>query len=243
MPASAKKLKLLKEINEQAPGQSDEDAEVTGIGSDQSVNDYGQLPDENTVQQPYSDVSIEKNFSVELVTQMPNIIASDSVDNSSEEKSFFCLSYGPFTEQQQALELMDWFTEREVTVNERIEKEHSDQLFWIYLSPQESKENAIHAVEELKKKGIKDYRLINTGDLKNAISLGLFSTQVTVNKRINELKNKGYQPIVVPYRNAKQIYWLDVKVERQSNIFAGLFDSEPSRFNSIPVSCSEIALL
>ena len=131
----------------------------------------------------------------------------------------------------------------DITVNERVERDTDNQLFWIYLSPQESEESAILAVEELKKKGIKDYRLINTGDLKNAISLGLFSTQATVNKRINELKSKGYQPIVVPYRETRQIYWLDVRLVRQHDLFTEIFDSEPSRFNSIPVSCSEIALL
>ena len=85
--------------------------------------------------------------------------------------------------------------------------------------------------------------MISSGDLRNAISLGLFSTQAIVNKRLNELKSKGYQPIVVPYHNAKVIYWVDVKLMGQQNLLNDLFTEYPSRFNSIPMNCSEIALL
>ncbi|MEE9551673.1 MAG: SPOR domain-containing protein, partial [Gammaproteobacteria bacterium] len=117
------------------------------------------------------------------------------------------------------------------------------QLFWIYLAPLKSRESAVAAIEDLKKKGIRDFRLINTGDLRNAISLGLFSTQAAVNRRLNELKNKGYQAIIIPYRDAKVIYWIDVKLVNQQNVLNDMLTDVPSRFNSVPVNCSEIALL
>ena len=100
----------------------------------------------------------------------------------------------------------------------------------------------MQAIEDLKSKGVSDYRLIETGDLRNAISLGLYSTQASVNKRLNELKNKGYQPVVVPYRDANAIYWLDVKLAGQQDILNKMFTEYPARYNSVPVKCSEIAL-
>ena len=101
VPATAKELKLLKEIRSETTIQTGDDAE-----SQQYVNESGLSDTESATQQPYSDVSIEKDFAGELVTQMPNIIASDAVDIPLEEESFFCFSYGPFTEQKQVEELM-----------------------------------------------------------------------------------------------------------------------------------------
>ena len=137
---------------------------------------------------------------------------------------------------------MAWFNERRVVVQQRLETGQENQLFWIYLKPQATRDSAMQAIEDLKSKGITDYRLIETGDLRNAISLGLFSTQASVNRRLNELKNKGYQPVVIPYRDANTIYWLDVKLTDQQDILNQMFTEYPARYNSVPMQCGEIAL-
>jgi hypothetical protein len=176
-----------------------------------------------------------------LVTHLPDISAPGIPDEIKPER-IMCFSYGPFTDNRQTEDLMTWFQQQSVAVQQRLETEKDNQLFWIYLKPQASRDSAIQAIEDLKSKGITDYRLIETGDLRNAISLGLFSTQASVNRRLNELKNKGYQPVVVPYRDAKAIYWIDVKLTDQQDVLTRMFTEYPSRHNSIPVQCSEIAL-
>ena len=100
----------------------------------------------------------------------------------------------------------------------------------------------MQAMADLESKGVKDLRLIEIGNMQNAISLGLFSTQASVNKRLNELKNKGYQPVVIPYRDADAIYWVDVRLQGQQDVLNDMFTGFPARFNSVPVNCGEIAL-
>ena len=205
-----------------------------------SGSDYNATADDS-LGQLTDDVMIEKEFSTDLVSKLPEISA-DGIEKENNTDPL-CFTYGPFPAIEQADELVDWFKERSILVNQRTEGEKEKQLFWIYLAPKDSRESAIAAIEDLKSKGVRDFRLINSGDLLNAISLGLFSTQASVNKRLNELKSKGYQPIVVPYHQAEEIFWVDVKVTDTQNLLNELFTDFPSRFNSIPMSCAEIALL
>ncbi len=256
IPADARKLALLRELatlppskhsrNESDENEVVEESITTGqedllTESDQSAED-DQGDKLTDLEQPAADVMIEEEFVKDLVTSLPDI----SIPGIPEKTQFareLCFSYGPFPDDHQTKDLMVWFEARQVSVQQRLEKEKEHQLFWIYLAPQVSRDSAIEAIEELKNKGIKDYRLIETGNLQNAISLGLFSTQASVNKRLNELKNMGYQPIIVPYRDAKAIYWVDVKLINQQNLLTDMFSDFPARFNSVPVKCDEIALL
>ena len=100
------------------------------------------------------------------------------------------------------------------------------------------------AIADSKGKGVQDYKFINKGNLQNAISLGLFSTQSAVNRRLKELKNIGYQPIMVPYHKPDLIIWVDAKVDTkditEGNILTEFINGYPSQFNSIPVKCEDL---
>jgi len=240
IPNNVKQLVFLREL-ESPPELRNQP--ILNDESDAGDIDVNSLTDQSgSNDQLTDDVMIEEKFSGNLVRNLPDISAK-RISQDEESAEALCFSYGPFPANEQAKNLKQWFEQKEILVNQRTDNGQAKQLFWIYLAPQKSRENAIAAIKDLKSKGIKDYRLISSGDLRNAISLGLFSTQAIVNKRLNELKSKGYQPIVVPYHNAKVIYWVDVKLMGQQNLLNDLFTEYPSRFNSIPMNCSEIALL
>ena len=112
----------------------------------------------------------------------------------------------------------------------------------MYLAPQDSRAQAVAALNDLKNKGVRDIRLISGGDLLNAISLGVFSSQAAVNRRLNELQTKGYTAVAVPYSGAKNLYWFDVAVIQNSDYVYELFTGLPARFKARPVNCNEIAM-
>lgn len=231
IPPHVKKLVLLKELpSPPAPRSAQEEKKEDTVAEGEEVMRADAAPS--------IDVMIEEKFAQELVAQLPDISVAEPVDTPEA----MCFSFGPFPDDQQGQDLKAWFEGRQVFVQQRPEKDRENQLFWIYLAPQDSLGGAMQAIEDLKEKGIQDYRLNETGDLRHAISLGLFSTQASVNKRLNELKDKGYRPIVVPYRKVNLIYWIDVKLINQQNILNQMFIDYPSRYNSVPVACSEIAM-
>jgi len=153
-----------------------------------------------------------------------------------------CYTYGPIPSQEESSLFSKWLNDRNIRYKERQTDEQGKQLFWIYLAPRESHEKAVAAIKDLRQKGVKDVRLIKEGDLLNAISLGLFSSQAAVNRRLNEIKTKGYQSVVVPYSNGKKIYWFDVAVVQNSDYVNELFSGFPARFKALPVECNTIAM-
>lgn len=166
---------------------------------------------------------------------------TDLLFNPEPEKRV-CYTYGPIPSQEESNLFSKWLDDRNIQYEQRQTDEQGKQLFWIYLAPRESHEKAVAAINDLKQKGVKDVRLIREGDLLNAISLGLFSSQAAVNRRLNEIKTKGYQSVVVPYLDGKKVYWFDVAVVQNSDYVNELFSGFPARFKALPIECNTIAM-
>ncbi len=252
VPANVQKLVLLEEL-ENLPGATpvisssvaDENETRNEIKGEGTVEGGVEFPGEkdsllqNIVSMmDQGDVMIEKKLIEELVSSPPEFTTNHAQE--PEEERMLCVSFGPFAESYQASELSNWLKKNEIQTKQRTESDRKDQLFWIYLSPSESKDEAIAAIEELRGKGIHDYKLIDKGNLQNAISLGLFSNQAAANRRLNELKNIGYLPIMVPYHKTQSIIWVDAKLDKQEDTLTDFFNGYPSRFNLVPVKCEKL---
>jgi hypothetical protein len=215
VPVSAQNLKLLAEL----PVPPEPRTIDTGV-------------DELAVAAPAEpDLPVEG----ELVTDLPDI---DLTETDNALVTYHCFRYGPLMDEDQMQTLQQWFTTRNATAESSYVEEQGKQLFWIYLAPQPSRENAMAVLEEMQKKGIGDFRLINRGDLQNAISLGLFSSREAVNARLEELKEKGYVPVVVPYADVKRVYTLDVQFADTSGLLAQIGNAYPARYESTAVPCN-----
>lgn len=159
-----------------------------------------------------------------------------------EPEKRICYTYGPIPNQEESNLFSKWLDDRNIQYEQRQTDEQGKQLFWVYLAQRESHEKAVAAIKDLRQKGVKDVRLIRQGDLLNAISLGLFSSQAAVNRRLSEIKTKGYQSVVVPYSDGKTVYWFDVAVVQNSDYVNELFSGFPARFKALPVECNTIAM-
>jgi len=250
VPGDVQKLELLEEfIDSSDPTTSASSLKLDGNVDESVVEGENELSnvEDSSLQNIISmmdlgNVMIEKNLIDELIVGVPEL--ETNFVQEPEQDKMLCVSFGPFVEMYQADELSEWLKKNEIQTNQRTEDGEKDQNFWIYLSPSDSKDEAMVAIEDLKGKGVQDYKIINKGNLQNAISLGLFSTQTAANRRLNELKNIGYQPIMVPYHKNHSIIWVDAKVDikenTQEDILYEFINGYPSRFNSIPVNCEEI---
>jgi len=252
VPANVQKLVLLEELEKlpdtipvilssvanENENRNEIKGEGTGDGGVEFPDEKDSLLQNIVSMMDQGNVMIEKKLIEELIGDLPEFTTNHVQE--PEEKRMLCVSFGPFAESYQAGELSNWLKENEIQTKQRTESDGKDQLFWIYLSPSESIDEAIEAIEELRVKGIHDYKLIDKGNLQNAISLGLFSNQATANRRLNELKNIGYLPIMVPYHKTQSVIWVDAKLDKRGNILSDFFSGYPSRFNSIPVKCEKL---
>lgn len=114
------------------------------------------------------------------------------------------------------------------------------KFFWVYLEPK-SAEEARARVVDLERKGVRDYLLIHRDGLKNAISLGLFSTQEAVNRRLSEMNKQGFHPVVVPRLEITDYEWL------RANLAVGFTDTNAIPRETLagaavqPIDCARIA--
>lgn len=220
VPPSATRLSLIREMANPPQERSTQDT-ISTVNGGAATRGPDALP----------------SPAVELVQDLPDIHPGGP---RSQLAKSYCFTYGPLPEQSQATGLQDWFHSRHVATRVRHTDGQDRELFWIYLAPQESRQGAMEVLQGLKNKGVSDYRLVRWGNLVNAISLGVFSSQSAVNKRLAELQGKGYKPVVVPYSGVKRLFWVDVKLESLSGDMEEIFSGYPSRFNSVPVNCDEI---
>lgn len=156
-----------------------------------------------------------------------------------------CKTIGPFISDQERTGIKNWLARRNQTVKERQEEQKTNERYWVYLAAKSSDEESQAQLQELKQKGVQDYYMISTGNMRNAISLGLFNTQRSVNRRLRELGKKGYNPVVIPQHKTTLVYWLDIHqtpTQADQNQNQQLPDL-PEGINVINQECSEIALL
>ncbi len=151
-----------------------------------------------------------------------------------------CVQIGPFPAPRDADAMETWLSPRASTLYRVLEVVGKKRFYWVYLEP-ESPDEARAKVAELEHKGVKDYLLIKREGIKNAISLGLFSSQDSVNRRLTEMNQQGYRPIVVPRIEVKDREWLRAKLA------AGATDSNQVPTELLaggtvqPIACAQIA--
>jgi hypothetical protein len=246
IPRGTERLKLLQELEKppeikaSRPGELQADNSSPEKGSGQN-DDTRQVKAEKVTSSDSGTAEMEVDTASELLQTLPGP-SMINLNKDIERGDPLCFTYGPLLDISEYNTLDDWFRSRHLWVNHRETDDKGRQLFWIYLAARETRDNAVAAIKDLKDRGVKDMRLISRGDMVNAISLGLFSTQAAVNRRLREIKNIGYKPIVVPHYGKKKIHWLDIRIDKKTPVLNEIIEGLPARYNSVPVKCSEIAM-
>lgn len=252
IPPDAASLKLLSELTEKPVSKSFSlPGEETQMEAPSNPSEPEMLVTTEMNQNPQAPsndlfIGMPELINVDHDRLLLNMVRNTNREQTqSDSRDKVCFSYGPFAQEADFSELQEWFGLRNQAFSQRLEYEQDKELFWVYLAPLPDRARAEATLSELENQGVKDYRLIHKGSFKNAISLGLFSSQAGVNRRLSELNSKGYQPVVVPYHDveATRIYWLDVVLEGDANLTAEVFSGFPARYNSLPKDCDQIAML
>lgn len=133
---------------------------------------------------------------VEPVSLVPDVTARpDSTpaqsSPASTSKEGRCESVGPFDSTEQASD----FSERlaSIGVNSRVEQVELNvgESYWVHLPPAATLDRAAQKLRELQTQGIDSY-LIRSGELENAISLGVFTMKPLAERRLKVLVEDGY---------------------------------------------------
>ncbi len=137
-----------------------------------------------------------------------------------------CLTMGPFNADQAAEDLLVWLKGNGGEVTSRWSERQTPSRYWVYLPPLETVQQARVVLRRLKDDGLQDYVRVMRGPMRNAISLGLFSQRRSADRRLVELRAKGYDPQLDIRYKSERVRWLDVAFSGEARFPEATFRSE-----------------
>lgn len=124
-----------------------------------------------------------------------------------------CFVLGPFKDESDAGLMYKALLGLGVTPEQRLTERREVKGYWVYLPPLKSYADAQRKVQALKDKGLDDMYIMGKGEMKNAISLGIFSRKSTATERFNQVRRLEPATMMKPrYRRIKE-KWLDLRVD------------------------------
>lgn len=125
-----------------------------------------------------------------------------------------CYSVGPLKDEAQIAAVRDWLLAMGGDPVLRLDERRELDRYWVYFPPLASKEEALREVERMRAEGLEDVIAVASGEMENAISLGVFSQRDTLRRRLRDLEARGYQPSIMPRYTSEKLSWFDVSFER-----------------------------
>jgi hypothetical protein len=129
-----------------------------------------------------------------------------------------CYSIGPLKDDAQVDAIRTWLVAMGGDPLLRVDERREPVRYWVYFPPLESREAATREAERMRSQGIDDVIAVFSGDMENAISLGVFSQRRSLERRLEELRGLGYEPLVLTRYGSEKAFWLDVSFEESSSL-------------------------
>ncbi len=121
-----------------------------------------------------------------------------------------CRSLGPFEARDKAENIKNLLQEQGLLLSLRVSNEARQKGYWVYLAPSASRAMARKRMQKLKSKHrIKDIFIIGAGEIKNGISLGVFSKFERAYRRQSEIRKLGFAAQLKDVKLPAKEYWLD----------------------------------
>lgn len=190
-------------------------------------------PQVRVVPEPQPAVDVAK---ADMATPSP---LADHAVATPPESGVECYTVGPLDNEDDISALSDWFDSQGSQAKLRTDERREVASTWVFLPPLESREAADARVLEMQAADIDDIYVIPRGDMANAISLGLYSQEESLQRRVSELERRGFTPSVLPRYRTVIASWFDVTTDAARPMTVGVLDQIFPGLIVRQVSCSE----
>ncbi len=145
-----------------------------------------------------------------------------------------CFAVGPLTGDYSEGAVMgrvrEWLKSRGGRVDLRPGKYHEINYYWVYFPPVGTRDAARARVRELTANTFGNAVVIPAGDMKNAVSIGVYGLRSALERELTRLKAKGFEPEVRRVRRTGRSIWFTAQfpsgyefpVKRFAVAFGGL---------------------
>lgn len=147
----------------------------------------------------------------------PSITEQSTPD---ENQNTICRRIGPFKKKDSLLALMNAL-ENEINGYEIRDESTVATLYRVTTDILTSREAASSLKAEMEQAGVKDIAIMKRGS-GYSISLGLFSSEHSADRRTADIKQLGYDSQVKPLERNKPIYWAEVTADKSEDVLSEL---------------------
>jgi hypothetical protein len=122
-----------------------------------------------------------------------------------------CFAVGPLTGDYSEGAILgrvrEWLKSRGGRVGLRTGKYHEIRYYWVYLPPVGTRDAAHDRVQELTANAFGNAIVIPEGNMKNAVSIGVYGLRSALERDLTRLKAKGFEPEVQRVRRTGRSIW------------------------------------
>jgi hypothetical protein len=150
------------------------------------------------LRQAGEDMGAHRPFNADSVRLLPP--APQAAAAADTIQAGLCLEWGPIasSEREKAQARL-----ASLNLGDRLVlREELQTTWWVHI-PAMPRNEAARRMDALRDLGVKDYSLLEAGPDREAISLGLFSTEQAARKRLAELQAQGVKSAVLDKRGAR----------------------------------------
>ncbi|MCY4454208.1 MAG: hypothetical protein OXC01_19910 [Immundisolibacterales bacterium] len=145
-----------------------------------------------------------------------------------------CFAVGPLAGEYSEGSVMgrvrEWLKSRGGRIGLRTGKYHELSYYWVYLPPAGTHDTAEERVRELAANAFGGAVVIPEGNMKNAVSIGVYGLRTALERDLTRLKAQGFEPEVQRVRRTGESLWFTANFpagyefpeKRFSVAFAGL---------------------
>lgn len=162
-------------------------------------------------------VQLLREFKPSRVNIQSIAVVPKATPIKKEVGDLLCTLVGPFPKLLRAEYFVEQLQSLGVTSEIRSIVVSSEPGFWLHLSPEKSRRDALRRLSELQARGIDSY-VIPDGNLANGISLGMFSNKKRAQAMERRIKEQGYQPQLINVPREQKELWVFLSRVESSKI-------------------------
>ncbi len=137
---------------------------------------------------------------------------------SADQNASRCGTLGPIGDRKTAEGAKTMLTQADMQASLEEKSEQTRIGYWVVIPPLESAEQVAQKIQELADAGITDIWHFRSGELKNAISLGMFSQEENARNYSKMAKSKGFDTELRPRYMNKKEYTVRFRIDKSEPV-------------------------
>ena len=176
-------------------------------------------------------------FALDLVPIPAPVVAPDP------NTGRLCYSAGPLLDDNEVDTMRNWLADQGAAVILRAGERREIALYWVLFPPFPDRTQADQRLAQMKAEGLEDIYIIPRGDMANAVSLGVYSQRASLDRRLRQLRRRGYEPSITPRYRTKVASWFDVEFPPDFNFDYPTFAATFPAVEMAPATCPATSML